>query len=130
MSEENIQELMDYNLEYMEAQQSEEIFGGDYTSAIDLKYANKQIEKLEKAMEDKSSYKDIIIENQQKKINKQKAVLDKIKDELKEDNEYLENAQELYSQHDDELIKALAIQLINNNLVHNDNILKLLEERE
>jgi hypothetical protein len=37
------------------------------------------IEKLEKAMEGKSSYKDIIIENQQKKIDKQKEVLDKIK---------------------------------------------------
>ena len=87
MSEEKIQELMDYNLEYMEAQQSEEIFGGDYTSAVDLKYANKQIEKLEKAMEEKSSYKDIIIENQQKKIDKQKEVLDKIKEYI-EENKY------------------------------------------
>ena len=70
------------------------------------------------------------LDNIKKERDKYKIVLDKIKDELKEGNEYLENAQELYSQHDDELVKALAIQLINNNLVHNDNILKLLEEIE
>lgn len=46
MSEEEIREAMDYNLEYMEAMSSEEIFGGDYTSAVDLKYANKEIEQL------------------------------------------------------------------------------------
>lgn len=46
MNKEEIQELMDYNLEYLEARNSEEIFGGDYTSSVDLKYANKEIDKL------------------------------------------------------------------------------------
>lgn len=45
MSEEEIRELEEQNLEYMEAQTNEELFGGDYTSAVELKYANKQIEK-------------------------------------------------------------------------------------
>lgn len=47
MSEEEIEELIEYNLEYLEAVNSEEIFGGDYTSAVDLKYANKTIERLQ-----------------------------------------------------------------------------------
>lgn len=46
MSEEQLKELQEYNLEYLEAQQSEEIFGGDYTSAVELKYAKKEIERL------------------------------------------------------------------------------------
>ena len=47
MSEEEIREAQEYNLEYMEAMSSEEIFGGDYTSAVELKYANKTIERLQ-----------------------------------------------------------------------------------
>ena len=46
MSEEQLKELQEYNLEYLEAQSSEEIFGGDYTSAVELKYAKKEIERL------------------------------------------------------------------------------------
>lgn len=41
-----LQQLQAYNLEYLEAQNSEEIFGGNYTSAIDLKYAKEEIERL------------------------------------------------------------------------------------
>ena len=55
MSEEQLKELQEYNLEYLEAQSSEEIFGGDYTSAVELKYAKKEIERL-KIIEEK--YKD------------------------------------------------------------------------
>ena len=47
MSEEELNEAIEFNLEYMEAMQSEEIFGGDYTSSVELKYANKEIEKLQ-----------------------------------------------------------------------------------
>lgn len=129
MSEENIQELMDYNLEYMEAQQSEEIFGGDYTSAVDLKYANKQIEKLEKAMKDKSSYKDIIIENQQKKINKQKEVLDKIKEYCNHKLEMLElqkrNIMQILTPENGYLKTDIEIEMQKYK-----DILKLLEEIE
>ena len=46
MSDEQLKELQEYNLEYLEAQSSEEIFGGDYTSAVELKYAKKEIERL------------------------------------------------------------------------------------
>ena len=42
----HLEELQAYNLEYLEAQQSEEIFGGDYTSAVELKYAKQEIERL------------------------------------------------------------------------------------
>lgn len=47
MSEEELNESIEYNLEYMEAIQSEEIFGGDYTSSVELKYANKTIDRLQ-----------------------------------------------------------------------------------
>ena len=35
MSEEQLKELQEYNLEYLEAQASEEMFGGDFTSAVE-----------------------------------------------------------------------------------------------
>lgn len=47
MNNEELDELIEYNLEYLEARNSEDIFGGDYTSAVDLKYANKEIEQLQ-----------------------------------------------------------------------------------
>ena len=141
MSEENIQELMDYNLEYMEAQQSEEIFGGDYTSAVDLKYANKQIEKLEKAMEGKSSYKDIIIENQQKKIDKQKEVLDKIKEYCKskiEEQKNMTDFSKYYLENYDKVINTqhlshsgVMLETIKSTTIKRyEDILELLEEIE
>lgn len=46
MSEEQLKELQEYNLEYLEAQASEEMFGGDFTSAVELKQAKREIEKL------------------------------------------------------------------------------------
>lgn len=56
MSEEQLTELQEYNLEYLEAQQSEEVFGGDYTSAVELKYAKKEIERLHKIINDVKEY--------------------------------------------------------------------------
>lgn len=56
MSEEQLKELQEYNLEYLEAQSSEEIFGGDYTSAVELKYAKKEIERLNKERENDIKY--------------------------------------------------------------------------
>ena len=52
MSEEQLKELQEYNLEYLEAQASEEMFGGDFTSAVELKQAKKEIERLNKALLD------------------------------------------------------------------------------
>ena len=46
MSEEELKRLQEYNLEYLEAQASEEMFGGDYTSAVELKQAKQEIERL------------------------------------------------------------------------------------
>lgn len=47
MSEEELNEAIEYNLEYMEAMQSEEIFGGEHISQVELKYANKSIDRLQ-----------------------------------------------------------------------------------
>lgn len=51
MSEEELKELQEYNLEYLEAQASEEMFGGDFTSAVELKQAKKEIERLNKQLQ-------------------------------------------------------------------------------
>lgn len=56
MNKEEIKELQEYNLEYMEAILSEDIFGGDYTSSVKLEYANKTIEKLQQALIDIREY--------------------------------------------------------------------------
>lgn len=50
MSEE-LKELQEYNLEYLEAQTSEEMFGGDFVSAVELKYAKKEIERLKERID-------------------------------------------------------------------------------
>lgn len=56
MSEEEINEAIEYNLEYMEAIQSEELFGGDYTSQAKLNYADKRIEQLQQRIEKAIEY--------------------------------------------------------------------------
>ena len=61
MSEEQLKELQEYNLEYLEAQQSEEIFGGDYTSAVELKHAKKEIERLNKKIEQYENPEDMTL---------------------------------------------------------------------
>lgn len=80
MSEEQLKELQEYNLEYLEAQQSEEIFGGDYTSAVELKYAKKEIERLNN-----------IIEKLDKQNGELGADLSIIKDRVIKTNWWLEN---------------------------------------
>ena len=61
MSEEELKELHEYNLEYLEAQASEEMFGGDFTSAVELKQAKKEIERLNNRV--KQLEKSIMISN-------------------------------------------------------------------
>lgn len=48
----DLDELLEYNNEYMEAQISEEIFGGDYTSAIELKYAKQELERYKNIVDE------------------------------------------------------------------------------
>lgn len=57
MNKEDINELLEYNNEYMEAQISEEIFGGDYTSAVELEYVKKENQRLQQELE---RYKNIV----------------------------------------------------------------------
>ena len=64
MSEEQLKELQEYNLEYLEAQSSEEIFGGDYTSEVELKYAKKEIERLNNIIDELEKYLKTKLENE------------------------------------------------------------------
>ena len=48
----DLNELLEYNNEYMEAQISEEIFGGDYTSAVELKYAQQELDKYKNIVDE------------------------------------------------------------------------------
>ena len=59
MNKEELEELQKYNLEYLEAQNSEEIFGGDYTSEVELEYVKKENNRLQQELE---RYKNIIDE--------------------------------------------------------------------
>ena len=84
----------------------------------------KTFEELKEELGDK--FEDYMYKANIELLNK----LDKIKEKIKEDNEYLEFFKTIYVEHDDELVKTHTLQLINNNLLYNDNILKLLEEVE
>lgn len=74
MSEEELKRLQEYNLEYLEAQQSEEIFGGDHTSAVELKYAEMKIEEMSKELINQDEYitklKEEYANQLQQKVNK------------------------------------------------------------
>lgn len=73
MSEEQLKELQEYNLEYLEAQASEEMFGGDFTSAVELKQAKKEIERLNKirqqVIDELFELKDMIYKPETREIN-------------------------------------------------------------
>ena len=47
MNDKELNELLEYNQEYMDAKLSEDVFGGDYTSEIELKYLQKDYDKLQ-----------------------------------------------------------------------------------
>lgn len=47
MNDKELNELLEYNQEYMDARLSEDVFGGDYTSEIKLKYLEKAYDKLQ-----------------------------------------------------------------------------------
>lgn len=73
MSEEELKELQEYNLEYLEAQASEEMFGGDFTSAVELKQAKKEIERLNNKIEDlevliELIYHEVFLNDEQQKL--------------------------------------------------------------
>lgn len=73
MSEEQLKELQEYNLEYLEARASEEMFGGDFTSAVELKQAKKEIERLNKirqqVIDELFELKDMIYKPETREIN-------------------------------------------------------------
>lgn len=102
MSEEQLKELQNYNLEYLEARSSEEIFGGDYTSEVELKYAKKEIERLN------NDIKELLKENENKEkvIKVQDNIIKEVREKIKEfcwDYEY-----ETYSNMTSDEIKELA----------------------
>lgn len=47
MNDKELNELLEYNLEYMDARLSEDVFGGDYTSEVELKHLEKAYDKLQ-----------------------------------------------------------------------------------
>lgn len=51
MNKEDIKELQEYNLKYLEARNNEEIFGGDYTSEVELEYVKKENQRLQQELE-------------------------------------------------------------------------------
>lgn len=52
----DLDELLEYNNEYMEAQISEEIFGGDHTSAVELKYVKQELERYKNIIDELEKY--------------------------------------------------------------------------
>lgn len=54
MNKEEIKELQEYNLDMLEALTSEEIYGGDYKSAVELKYLQKDYDKLQEQLQQKN----------------------------------------------------------------------------
>ena len=57
MNKEDIKELQEYNLKYLEARNNEEIFGGDYTSEVELEYVKKENQRLQQELD---KYKNIV----------------------------------------------------------------------
>ena len=47
MNNKELNELIEYNQEYMDARLSEDVFGGDYTSEVELKYLKKDYDNLQ-----------------------------------------------------------------------------------
>jgi len=47
MNDKELNELLKYNQEYMDARLSEDVFGGDYTSEVELKYLQRNYDKLQ-----------------------------------------------------------------------------------
>lgn len=66
--------------------------------------------------------------NLENKLKQYKSVLDEIREYIKEHNDYLEKAKEIYIGCNDELLKPTCIQLINNELVRSDNLLQILDK--
>ena len=71
-----------------------------------------------------------MIENEKNQNIKYKQVIDKIKKYIEKENEYLEKAKEMYVECENEDIKIHTIQLINNSIVANYELNKILEEIE
>ena len=47
MNDKELNELLEYNQEYIDARLSEDVFGGDYTNEVELKHLQKDYDKLQ-----------------------------------------------------------------------------------
>ena len=117
MSEEQLKELQEYNLEYLEAQNSEEIFGGDYTSAVELKFAKKEIERLNKKIEQYENPEDMTLmfmwcdEKAKDEIKRLNNIINELEKWLEEEQDRL--ARETSNIYEDSLGKT---RLVNENI--------------
>ena len=94
----------------------------------ELQQENQQLkEDYSKLLETSKAYKKLLKTTMQKEHNATK-VLDEIREYIKEHNDYLEKAKEMYIGCNDELLKSTCIQLINNELVRSDNLLQILDK--
>ena len=69
MNKEDINELLEYNNEYMEAQISEEIFGGDHTSAVELKYVKQELERYKNIIDELEKWLTLQRDNLDKRVS-------------------------------------------------------------
>lgn len=96
----------------------------DYT--YQLRQENQQLkEQLEKKYKTIGTLTNEILYEENTKLL---SVLDEIREYIKEHNDYLEKAKEMYIGCNDELLKSTCIQLINNELVRSDNLLQILDK--
>lgn len=70
---------------------------------------------------------DTLVDLKRAYINQQE-ILNKIKECIEKENEYLEKAKEMYVECENEDIKIHTIQLINNSIVANYELLEMLVE--
>ena len=101
----------------------------DRESSISTLYKeNQQLkEELEVSKQYEDYYKDLC-DKALKTGGKYISVIKEIREYIKEHNDYLEKAKEMYISCNDELLKSTCIQLINNELVRSDNLLQILDK--
>ena len=63
-------------------------------------------------------------------LQQKENIIKEVREKIKENQEYLENAKEMYINQNNEILKTHTLQLINNSLVQNDKLLKILDKGE
>ena len=69
MNDKELNELLEYNQEYMDARLSEDVFGGDYTSEVELKYLQKDYDKLQSNWNSLREWLENLIDNFQEDVS-------------------------------------------------------------